>query len=128
MFTIERRATVERRSTYVAEQLAELAAKDARIAALEKQVSELMAQSKRCVPNLDTLRSVPWASLLRRIGRLKASRYVEVKRAIRAHAWARARRGYSGGMQSTAIGEVTDSDRSRYPLTHWRALHRTRAR
>jgi mRNA interferase MazF len=38
--------------------------------------------SKRCVANLDTLRSVPSASLLGRIGRLKASRYIEVKRAL----------------------------------------------
>ena len=35
-----------------------------------------------CVANLDALRTVPRACLARRIGRLAASRHVEVKRAL----------------------------------------------
>ena len=37
---------------------------------------------RRCVANLDALRTVPRACLVRRIGRLAASRHVEVKRAL----------------------------------------------
>lgn len=38
--------------------------------------------SKRCVANLDAVRTVPLSSLKARAGRLGANRYVEVKRAL----------------------------------------------
>jgi mRNA interferase MazF len=48
----------------------------------EVQLGKADGLSKRCVANLDTLRTVPLASLRQRIGRLRASRYIEVKRAL----------------------------------------------
>lgn len=48
----------------------------------EVQLGKREGLSKRCVANLDTLRSVPTTALLQRVGRLKASRYIEVKRAL----------------------------------------------
>lgn len=38
--------------------------------------------ARACVANLDALRTIPRASLVARIGRLPASRHVDVKRAL----------------------------------------------
>jgi mRNA interferase MazF len=38
--------------------------------------------SRRCVANLDTVRSIPRMALAQRIGRLGAERHLEVKRAM----------------------------------------------